>query len=273
MDDRNGTVGNDRERAMKEVRRLYPNSPSIQMALKTSPPTDVPAAITSDITWAGPLVTPQVLASEFVEWLWARTIVGRFGTWYSGVASHPLQRQGAGADKRRGRILGGEAAGKPVTSWNFATVEHRWYKVANIAVMSEEIMRSSNPSIEMLVRDELANALQEILDKDFIDPSTTLIPGVRPASITNSSSTFASGAVTAAEIAGDVAALMATMTVANIDMNSLVFIMRQAQAIQLSLMKTTLGVFEFPTMSANGGTLFGIPVIVSTMCRVALSFC
>lgn len=252
--------GNDRERAVKMVRNMYPNSPSIQIALKT----DVPAAATTDPTWAGPLVTPTVLASEFVEWLRARTIVGRFGT--GGIPA--LRRIPFNVKVPAQTIAGtgywvGEGAAKPATSWGFTTVEHRWYKVANIAVMTEEIMRFSNPSIEVLVRDELANALQERMDTDFITPSVTVTPGVRPASITNGANTFASSAVTSSQIASDVAALMAYMTAANIDMNSLVFVMRQAQAISLALMKTTLGVFEFPTMSASGGTLFGVPVIVS----------
>lgn len=251
---------NDQERAFAFCKQRWPNSEAIQTLQKT----DVVGATTTDPTWAAPLVTPTVLTGEFVEWLRARTIVGRFGQ--GGIPALRRIPFNVKVPKQTSAGTGywvGEAAAKPVTSWGYTTEEHRWYKVANIAVMTEDIMRFSNPSIEILVRDELANALQERLDTDFISPSITLQAGVRPASVTQGANTFASSAVTASEIAADVAALLAYMTAANIDMNSLVLVMRQAQAIQLSLMKTTLGVFEFPTMSANGGTLFGIPVLVS----------
>src|SRR5690606_40228542 len=58
-------------------------------------------------------------------------------------------------------------------------------KVANIAVLSEENIRDSSPSSDTIVHDQLAAALRERMDRDFIDPDITLQHGVRPASITN----------------------------------------------------------------------------------------
>lgn len=250
---------NDHERAFRMAKQLWPNSPAIQM-LKTA---DVPAADTRDAQWASPLVTPAVLASEFIEWLRARTIVGQFGT--GGIPSLrriPFNVRVPSQTSAGTGYWVGEGNAKPVTSWGFTYTEHRWFKLANIAVMTEEIMRFANPSIEVLVRDELANALSDLMDTDFITPSIT-VSAVRPASITNGANTAASSGPTAADVGSDIATLLAFMTGSNIQLNSLVLVMRQAQAISLSLMKTTLGVFEFPTVTPNGGSLFGIPVIVS----------
>ena len=79
----------------------------------------------------------------------------------------------------------GEGAAKPVTSMSFNTVELGWYKVACIAVITEELIRFSSPSAERLVREELARAVIERLDTDFINPAKAAVTGVSPASILN----------------------------------------------------------------------------------------
>jgi hypothetical protein len=50
---------------------------------------------------------------------------------------------------------------------------------------------------------------------------------------------------------------------ADIPTGGLVIVMRQAQALALSLMRNSLGTREFPDITMNGGFLEGIPVIAS----------
>jgi hypothetical protein len=49
--------------------------------------------------------------------------------------------------------------------------------------MTEELVRLSSPSAEVLVRDDLAAAITQFIDSEFIDP-TKASTDVSPASIT-----------------------------------------------------------------------------------------
>ncbi len=63
--------------------------------------------------------------------------------------------------------------------------------------------------------------------------------------------------------------LISTMIAANVDINESVLVMSEETALSLSLMMTSLGVFQFPTMSKNGGSLVGWPVITSNAAKIA----
>ena len=136
--------------------------------------------------------------------------------------------------------------------------------MANIAVLTEELMRFSNPSAERLVRDSLAGALIERLDKDFIDPTKAAVSNVSPASITNGvTPVVASGTGDADDIRFDVSAAMSKFIAANITPTAGVWIMSATTALALSLMRNALGQKEFPDITMLGGTFEGLPVIVS----------
>lgn len=244
------------------AKHMYPGYTDLHMALKA----DVAGGTTTDNAWAEPLVTPNVLASEFIEYLRARTIVGRFGT--DGIPSLrripfnvKIQEQTAAGDG----YWVGEGAAKPLTSYEFTSTTHRWCKVANIAVLSEDLIRFSNPAADVLVRNLLAESLQAKLDTEFITASTAKVPDVSPGSVLNgSANTSASTAVTAAQVLEDIKTLVGYFTAANNPLDSGVFIMRQTAATALSLMVNSVtGVRDFPTMTTTGGTLAGFPVIVS----------
>src|SRR3546814_12046862 len=62
---------------------------------------------------------------------------------------------------------------------------HGWFKVAAISVLTDELIRFSDPSAENYVRDALADVLVARMDTDFIDPAFAGSANVSPASITN----------------------------------------------------------------------------------------
>jgi HK97 family phage major capsid protein len=137
-------------------------------------------------------------------------------------------------------------------------------KVANICVLTEENIRYSNPKSDTIVRDELANALIERLDIDFITPSKTAVSGVSPASITNGAPAIASAAGTDADsIRLDVRSVWAKFTSYNNPPSTGVWIMPSNMAVSLAAMVNPLGQPSFPGMTVTGGTLFGMPVISS----------
>jgi HK97 family phage prohead protease len=242
---------------------LYgPDSP-VTMELMTK--ANVLAGSTISGNWAANLVSPEgATAQDFIEWLRPQTILGRFGT--GGVPSMrsvmfnvPMVQQTAGG----AGYWVGEGKAKPLTSFNFARLTLPPLKVANICVLTMESIRFSSPKSDTIVRDQLAAALKERLDLDFITPSKTAVAGVSPASITNGAPSIVSSGDDADAVRLDIRSLIAKYMAANNPPTSGVFIMGSTVAAALTSMTNPLGQPEFAGMSMTGGVLFGFPVIAS----------
>jgi hypothetical protein len=227
---------------------------------------EVPAGATVANSWAEDLVGDTTSAfADFVEYLRPMTILGKFGS--NGIPSLrrvpfrvPLISQTAGGEG----YWVGEGKGKPLTSFDFSRTTLEPLKVANIAVLTDEVIRDSSPSAEAIVRDQLAEALKARLDIDFIDPTKTASAGVSPASITNGAShSIGSGTGDADDVRADVRSLLNEYIAANNPPTSGVLVMRSDLALSLSLMVNALGQREFNEIGMNGGVLLGIPVITS----------
>lgn len=225
----------------------------------------VAAATTSNATWAGALVGDETsVFADFVEFLRPQTILGRFGV--NGVPSLrrvPFRVPLIGQTSGGSGYWVGEGAAKPLTKFDFERKTLEPLKVANIAVATMEVLRDSSPSAETIIRDQLAAALRERMDIDFIDPAKAAAAGVSPASITNGVTMVISAGNTADDVRTDIRALFGAFIAANNAPTSGVWIMPATTALALSLMQNPLGQAEFPGISMNGGTLFGLPVIVS----------
>ncbi|AVR83642.1 TPA: phage major capsid protein [Pseudomonas aeruginosa] len=225
----------------------------------------VAAATTSDATWAGPLVGDETsVFADFVEYLRPQTILGRFGT--NGIPSLrrvpfrvPLIGQTSGGDG----YWVGEGQAKPLTKFDFERKTLEPLKVANIAVATMEVIRDSSPAADGIIRDQLAAALRERLDIDFIDPAKAAVAGVSPASILNGVAGIPSSGNTADDVRADIRALFNAFIAANNAPTSGVWLMPATTSLALSLMQNPLGQAEFPGISMTGGELFGLPVIVS----------
>lgn len=264
----------DHQRALQIAKSVYPNNERIVKTLEFqvgSPHSmesvmkaNVNAGTTLDSTWAAPLVDYQTFAGDFVEFLRPQTILGKFGVGnVPSLNRIPFNVRITGQTSGGAGYWVGEGAPKPLTKFDFNAVELRWAKVANIAVLTEELMRFSNPSAERLVRDALAAALIGRLDIDFIDPDKAAVANVSPGSITNGIAPISSSGSDADAIRADIRALWAPFIAANNPPTTAVYIMSATRALALSLMRNALGQAEFPGLSMLGGTLDGIPVIVS----------
>lgn len=226
---------------------------------------EVPAGSTQANSWAEDLVGDTTSAfADFVEYLRPMTILGKFGT--DGIPSLrripfrvPLISQTAGGEG----YWVGEGKAKPLTSFDFSRTTLEPLKVANITVLTDEVIRDSSPSAEAIVRDQLAEALKARLDIDFIDPAKTASAGVSPASITNAAPNGAASGSDAEAVRDDMRSLLGEYVAANNPPTSGVLIMRSDTALAISMMVNALGQTEFNGISMNGGTLLGIPVITS----------
>lgn len=225
----------------------------------------VAPALTSTPAWAGNLVGAETSAfADFIEYLRPQTILGRFGQ--GSIPSLrtvpfrvPLVGQTSGGDG----YWVGEGQAKPLTSFDFSRTTLEPLKVANIAVASMEVVRDSSPAADAIIRDQLAAALRERLDIDFIDPTKTAAPGVSPASILNGVSGTPSSGNDAEAVRTDVSAVFGAFIAANNAPTAGVWIMGATTALSLSMMTNPLGQSEFPGISMGGGTFQGMPVIIS----------
>ena len=229
----------------------------------------VAVGTTTDPTWATPLAQYQTMASEFIELLRPVTILGRLPALAQVPFMVKIPRQTAGATAN----WVGEGLSKPVSALAFDLVQVPFSKVAVICVITQELARFSTPSAEMLVRDDLRNAIAQFLDVQFIDPAVAPVAGLRPGSITNGVVPIPSSGSTVAAVTADLsAALLAMMTALRGNIMSPAWIMSPAAALFLGTLRTALDVPAFPGMVSTGGvpgallptpTLMGIPVIVS----------
>lgn len=250
------------ESATEIARANYGEESPVYGVLKTA----VAAGTTLQNTWAAPLVGDQSdVYADFVEYLRPMTILGRMGV--NGVPgprivpfrTRLISQTTGGAAK-----WVGEGAAKPLTKFDFTGTTLEPLKVANIAVVTMELLRDSSPSAEVIVRDSLAAAIAERLDIDFVDPTKTAVNNVSPASITNGVTPVTSTGTDAEAVRCDIAALLQTYAAANNPPMSGVILMSATLAINLMAMRSSLGLGrEFPDLTMTGGLIDGIPVIVS----------
>lgn len=218
-----------------------------------------PGTTTDDVYgWAGPLVYPNNLVSEFVGLLMPATIIGKL----TGIRQVPfnvrIPVQTGGSTVN----WVGEAAPKPVSQLSFDSMSLGRHKVAGIVVLTDELVKDSSPSAEEAVRRDLVAQTVRFLDAAFIDPNLTASAN-NPASITQGVSGSGASGTDAEALYADLNAALATFDDTDLGTGSLYILMRPSTARGISALRNALGQFEFSGLSAAGGTLMGFPVIVS----------
>ncbi len=236
------------------AKQRYPDNHRIHAVLKAA----VPPATTTDAVWAGPLVYAQNLESEFVEFLRPQTIVGRI----PGLRRVPFNIRYTGGTNGGNGYWVGQGKPKPLTTFAFEANTLGYTKLAAISVLTEETVRFSSPSAEMLVRESLTAAIIERMDIDFVDPDKSAVANVSPASITNGLNPLSSAGPTADNIRTDIMNIVATFRESNLR-GRIVLVMSESLALGASMLATSLGVNEFPNLTADGGNIRGIDVITS----------
>lgn len=238
----------------------YPENHRIQNVIKAA----VAAGTTSGTTWAAPLVEYNTITSDFIEFLRPKTVIGRFGNGgIPALRNIPFRVRIAGQTSGGASYWTGEGAGKGLMKADFNTVEFGYAKVAAISVLTDELLRFSSPSAEMLVRDTMVAALVERLDADFINPAKAAVAGVSPASITNGVTAVTASGTDIDAAKADIKTLFGKFITAKLSLSSGVWIMHPAMALSLSMMQNALGQPEFAGITMMGGTLMGLPVITT----------
>lgn len=242
--------GNLYEAAEYAKARWTDTTPEVALYLKAA----VAPGTTTDATWANPLVN-QNISSDFLELLRPATILGKI----PGLRVVPFNTKVP--SQTAGGTYGwvGEAKPKPVTKLAFAAETLGISKAAGIIVLTEELVRLSNPSAEALVRADMVAGIAQFLDSQFIDPAVAAVAGVNPASITNGAPTAAATTSPLADILG----LLNHFATNNIPVAGLTFIMSEANALALSFQMHHDGTPVFPDITITGGSFKGIRIVTS----------
>jgi HK97 family phage major capsid protein/HK97 family phage prohead protease len=236
--------------AAEYAKRWDDSTPEVSLYLKAA----VAPGTVTDATWAQPLVN-QNIANEFIELLRPATILGKVPGLRQVPFNTKVPAQSAGGSY--GWV--GEAKPKPVTKLAFTSTSLSITKVAGIIVLTQELIKLSNPSAETLVRNDMIAGIAQYLDSQFIDPAVAAVAGVNPASITN-------GAPTAAATTNpmaDIMSLISHFATNNIAVDGVTFIMSAANALSLSFRSNLDGSPQYPGVTINGGSYKGLTFITS----------
>ncbi|MGF6877374.1 phage major capsid protein [Paraburkholderia sp. MM5477-R1] len=242
--------------AAEIARGWHDSTPEVEIVLRAA----VAAGTTTDPAWAGPLVQYQNMAGEFIELLRPATIIGRI----SGFRRVPFNVKMPAQTTPSSAQWVGEGQAKPVSALGFETMTLGFAKVAGIVVMTDELVRFSNPSAEPIVQQDLIETITQLLDHDFVDPAKAEVPGVSPDSITHQASYIDASGTTGEAVRADIRGVFSAFTANNASVAGAYWIMDPVMALTLGMMQNALGQPEFPGIDMNGGTFFGLPVICST---------
>lgn len=230
-------------------------SPQVAMVLKAA----VAAGDTTTSGWASELVYNQNLSSAFLEYLRPMTIIGKI----QGMTPVPFNvRWGTQTGGSTGYWVG-QGAPVPVSKLTVGADSLGIAKAAGLVVLDKELMMSSNPSAEVLVRNDLAKTISQFLDVQFIAPDYAAVANVSPASITNGVEPQAATGTAAANLRTDAQNLFATFDTNHVEGAGFVWITTPKVARAISMMLTSLGEPLYPTVTPFGGTFMGYPLIVS----------
>jgi HK97 family phage major capsid protein/HK97 family phage prohead protease len=232
--------------------RWNDSTPEVELALKAA----VGAGSTTDAVWAKPLVNNSI-SDDFLPLLRAATILGKIQGLRNVPFNVSIPTQTAGGTYN----WVGELKPKPITSLAFATETLGFAKIASIIVLSQELVRFSNPSAERLVRDDMVKGIAAFMDGQFVNPAVAAVAGVNPASITNGAPTAAATTNPLADILG----LITHFSTNNIPVDGLTFLLSPANALALSFRTNLDGSPEFPGVSMTGGTYKGMQFITSNV--------
>jgi HK97 family phage major capsid protein/HK97 family phage prohead protease len=249
--------GEGRQYAAELARKRWPDSPEVEVMIRTKAAIDAGDTTTSG--WASQLIPAAVqLQGEFLGVFRPQTIIGRI----PGLRRVPFNIAVPIETASGTAQWVGEGAPKPLTKLTLTNKTLLWAKCAAIVAITKELARFSQPDAETVVRDSMVQTLINFYDAHFIS-ATAAVTSVSPAGILNGISSTAVTGTTAAALRTDLATILQKMTAHKVPLTNIVLLMSATTAAALSMMITDLGVRLFPDITRVGGLLETYPVIIS----------
>lgn len=200
--------------------------------------------------WGAVMATPE--AQEFFAVVEAASILGKL----TGLRRVPLNVRTTLMSTGFSAYWIGGGKGKNLSKAVLSGDTLTPLKVAVITAVTQELLRHSGPTTEARLRADMIRAIAEAIDAAFIDPANAGVADVMPASITNGVTPIASTGNPGADIAALIAAFVG-------DFEAAAFVTDPATAAQIALARDAAGGFAFPDAGPRGGSILGLPLIVS----------
>ncbi|MCG6817010.1 phage major capsid protein [Moraxella catarrhalis] len=215
---------------------------------------------TTDDKFGKELIDYAHLTGEFIELVRQKTVVDTIAPLMRQVPFNvkiPMQTAAGSV----GWV--GEGKMKPVGNPEFGSMTLSHAKIAGIVLLSDELIRFSNPKADTLVRDDLVATVAQFIDQQFFDPDKTEA-AESPASVLNGVTAITATGTTADKIDTDTNTLIAQLVDAGISLEGAVWAMSETRAMQISGMRDALGRIYFEGMNLTGTrSLKGLPVHTS----------
>jgi HK97 family phage major capsid protein/HK97 family phage prohead protease len=239
-------------------KRWMDTAPEVQIAMKAA----VNANDSSTAAGASEWAYAQNIASEFIEFLRPKTLLGRISGW----RQVPFNVRVGGMDGGTTGFWVGQGAAINLSRPTSTSVSLGITKVGGLSVITKELAMLSTPSAELSVRNDLARAVQQKADTSLIDPNSGGTTNVQPASLTYGVTARQASGTDFAAFKADWKAMTSVFYAANIPLDGAVVIMKEELAEALAMMVTSLGLPQFPSMqdyASGNARLMGRPVITS----------
>lgn len=215
---------------------------------------------TTETNFGKELVDYANLTGEFIELVRKKTVVDKIAAQMRQVPFNvkiPTQTAGGSV----GWV--GEGKMKPVGNPQFGSMTLGFAKLAGIVLLSDEMIRFSNPKADMLVRDDLVATVAQFIDEQFFNPEKAE-SAESPASVLHGVSEVTATGTTSDKVDADTNTLIAQMVDAGLTLEGAVWAMSETRAMQLSGMRDPLGRPFFEGLNLTGNrSLKGLPVYTS----------
>lgn len=228
------------------------SNPTMLMVMKAA----VAGGGTDSGEWGAELVQADTTyTGDFLEYLYGETVYDKLP-----LRAVPANVTIKGQDGAFTGYFTGQSKAIKVSKGDFSTTSTIPYKAAGLTVVSNEWLRNATPDGLSLVGEGLRKAVALAIDSLFLS-ATGISNGVSPAGILNGTSAVSSNGGDAQSIATDIKALFAPFITAKNTAGGFYWVMTPTIALALSLMKNALGQPEYPTLTPQGGTFMGYPVV------------
>lgn len=200
--------------------------------------------------------------TEFMGLVMPRTILGKLGAFgirkvqfYEGVVV-------AMSDLTMAWVPEGGAF--PVGKLGFQGGSLPSRKGGGITVLTEEMINSAAPNADQVIERQLRDDLTRFHDVALTDPNAAPVADLSPGSLTYGASSFTASGTDAAAARADVIRVVSDLADSMGTLEGAVLIVGDGNAFALASAVNAAGSPLFPNLTVAGGTIYGIPAIVSS---------
>lgn len=250
-----GRTSNLRE-AAEDFAKRYPNSNAIEkvknMGMVQKSP--VAAGSTTDSTWAAPLVAQPL--SLIID---ANRNAGIFARLKQFMTPMPQNIKAARVLTSSTAYWNSQGFPVPVSALTMDTLEFNDHLSVNCLIAISQELGDQSDAEPMLSRDQI-NSMAATIDDSFLQPLNAGVAEISPASVVYGTTEITSTGTTLDAFISDLRRLLAEITTSG---SGLVLIMRRSTALWLLELSNADGSLAFPNLGALGGSIWGIPCLVT----------